>query len=639
MTTHDAEFPLEAERCVLGACLLDTDAYERAGDLDGAEFYRDAHRTIWRALGRLKAKGSALDLVTLKDELGDDLERVGGPAYIASLVDGVPRSTHVEHYANIVRRHARARRVQAIGRQIAEHDGDGPIPPDMLDELRSEGAAAADPLASLTTLDAIEARETAVPLARAVFIPGTLGMLFGPSGGGKTTLAAAACAAVSSGADFIGQPTVEGGAPVLIMSAEDTATLAGVVQQMGGDPGRIHVWPDGTVADLPAAIERTGARAVMVDTLSEYAHQHGLDRNSDKDMGDVARGLARFAESTGVAVTILHHEPWSQQPGASDTAARPKGAGDVYTACDWAARCTVDEWKRETTVTRSKGRRELPVESVVFLMGGAGFEPGPPHPGPTGGSNPPGGRYSEADVLEALEATEEPQTVNQIVGAITGNDRTVTRAVRAEIDRLVRGLLHRGEIATVKVRRGRGKGREYDGFAMVRHGAAPHDRTTDDDGAVVRSPSTYVGDREPHPSSPAAPLARARGGDPPNQQEGNMTIDDEFRRIGRMTTDEAAAELTPERAGELVERHDQATAGTRDAIEAMRADDPVIPDDLWQEHVLVFGRERRHVEEWLGEVLVGVELDRPEPGEDALQVSLDSGGAVEWVSVPREAAA
>ena len=47
----------------------------------------------------------AIDLVTLKEELGrsGDLDEVGGPAYIAALVDGVPRSTNVEHYARIVK--------------------------------------------------------------------------------------------------------------------------------------------------------------------------------------------------------------------------------------------------------------------------------------------------------------------------------------------------------------------------------------------------------------------------------------------------------------------------------------------------------------------------------------------------------
>jgi len=53
----------------------------------------------------LNERGNAIDLVTLKEELGrtGDLEEVGGPAYIAALIDGVPRSTNVEHYARIIK--------------------------------------------------------------------------------------------------------------------------------------------------------------------------------------------------------------------------------------------------------------------------------------------------------------------------------------------------------------------------------------------------------------------------------------------------------------------------------------------------------------------------------------------------------
>ena len=46
-----------------------------------------------------------IDLVTLKEELtrAGEIDEVGGPAYLTSLVDGVPRSTNVEHYARIVK--------------------------------------------------------------------------------------------------------------------------------------------------------------------------------------------------------------------------------------------------------------------------------------------------------------------------------------------------------------------------------------------------------------------------------------------------------------------------------------------------------------------------------------------------------
>ena len=97
---------LEAERCVLGAILIHNDAFNQAAELiDADDFFRDAHRRVFDKMVDLHERGEVIDLVTLKDELGrsGDLDGVGGPAYIAGLVDGVPRSTHVEHYARIVK--------------------------------------------------------------------------------------------------------------------------------------------------------------------------------------------------------------------------------------------------------------------------------------------------------------------------------------------------------------------------------------------------------------------------------------------------------------------------------------------------------------------------------------------------------
>jgi replicative DNA helicase len=60
---------------------------------------------------RLAERGDAIDLVTLKEELGrsGDLDEVGGPAYISALIDGVPRHTNVEHYAKIIKEKATLR--------------------------------------------------------------------------------------------------------------------------------------------------------------------------------------------------------------------------------------------------------------------------------------------------------------------------------------------------------------------------------------------------------------------------------------------------------------------------------------------------------------------------------------------------
>ncbi len=103
---------LEAERSVLGAILLHNDAFNLAAEvIDSKDFFRDAHRRIFDKMVKLAEHGDAIDLVTLKEELGraGELDEIGGPAYITALVDGVPRSTNVEHYARIIKEKATLR--------------------------------------------------------------------------------------------------------------------------------------------------------------------------------------------------------------------------------------------------------------------------------------------------------------------------------------------------------------------------------------------------------------------------------------------------------------------------------------------------------------------------------------------------
>ena len=124
---------LEAERSVLGAILLHNDAFNLAAEvIDSRDFFRDAHRRIFDKMVKLSERGDAIDLVTLKDELArsGEIEEVGGPSYIAALVDGVPRSTNVEHYARIIKEKATLRSLIFSANKIlatayeAEEDAD-----------------------------------------------------------------------------------------------------------------------------------------------------------------------------------------------------------------------------------------------------------------------------------------------------------------------------------------------------------------------------------------------------------------------------------------------------------------------------------------------------------------------------------
>src|SRR4029078_5360193 len=97
---------LKAEKSVLGAILIRNEAFNHAAELiDSRDFFRDAHRRIVERMVTLSERGDPIDFITLKEELSraGELDEVGGPAYVASLADGVPRSAHVEYYARIVK--------------------------------------------------------------------------------------------------------------------------------------------------------------------------------------------------------------------------------------------------------------------------------------------------------------------------------------------------------------------------------------------------------------------------------------------------------------------------------------------------------------------------------------------------------
>ena len=96
----------EAERSILGAILLDNTLQNEAlSTLKADHFFLDAHRRIYARICDLSESNRPIDIVTLTEELlrYKELEAVGGAGYLASLTDGVPRRSSLEHYVRIVR--------------------------------------------------------------------------------------------------------------------------------------------------------------------------------------------------------------------------------------------------------------------------------------------------------------------------------------------------------------------------------------------------------------------------------------------------------------------------------------------------------------------------------------------------------
>ena len=104
----------EAEISVIGGMLIDGDAVAKALEVvDDTMFYREANRRVYRGMSRLFQRGQVIDPVTLGEELKktDELEAVGGMAYIAELLDAVPTAANIEYHARIVRERALLRRL------------------------------------------------------------------------------------------------------------------------------------------------------------------------------------------------------------------------------------------------------------------------------------------------------------------------------------------------------------------------------------------------------------------------------------------------------------------------------------------------------------------------------------------------
>jgi replicative DNA helicase len=139
---------LEAERSVLGAILVHNDAFNLAAQvINEKDFFRDAHRRIFDKMIALNERGAAIDFVTLKEELSraGDLDEVGGPAYIASLADGVPRATNVEYYARIVKEKSTLRSLIFAANKILTNAYEAEQEPEIiLDEAESSIFSVAD---------------------------------------------------------------------------------------------------------------------------------------------------------------------------------------------------------------------------------------------------------------------------------------------------------------------------------------------------------------------------------------------------------------------------------------------------------------------------------------------------------------
>ena len=105
---------LASEQAVLGSIFINPDKMvEVTEHLKPDDFYRPAHKILFKAMMSLADRGEAIDIVTVKSmlEANNELNLVGNVSYLAEIINAVPTSSNAEHYAKIVAKKSRLREI------------------------------------------------------------------------------------------------------------------------------------------------------------------------------------------------------------------------------------------------------------------------------------------------------------------------------------------------------------------------------------------------------------------------------------------------------------------------------------------------------------------------------------------------
>ena len=373
---------LEAERAVLGACLVDPGAVDVVSPLlRSQDFHALASRTLWDLFVDLRERGKPLDVVVLAEELESrgQLEAVGGLGFLAELGGCVPSSANAEHYAGEVLRAAFRRSLTVVGERIkglgyaataADKTPDLALEAESLllevTQARQQTDAVRVGKVIPRVIELMEGR-TKVGLATGYWAlddlyapglgPGTLNILAARPSMGKTSLALGIAANVCRAGGRVFLASLEMSKEQLTVNAtaaesrtSNTAIASGEVSRDHRAPvfdalEEIDSWaleiddrPSQRAEDIRGAARRMSTRApihlVIVDYVQLLAGDPRLPRV--EQIGSAGRVLKALARELGIPVLALAQlnrmvegRP-SKEPLMSDL----KGSGDLEQDAD-----------------------------------------------------------------------------------------------------------------------------------------------------------------------------------------------------------------------------------------------------------------------------------------------------------------
>lgn len=333
-TRHDPILPhsLDAERSVLGAVILDEGALGIIQErLCVHDFMLPQHRVIFRCMIKLVEDRRPIDSVTLFEKLGQngELEAAGGVDYLSQLADGLPRVTHVRHYAQIVREKSELRELaytgQIITQSALESGANAESISARLRELLQSQHTNSHRLqvVSAAELVAREIKPREMILSPILPTQG-LAMIYSKRGVGKTWLGLGIAYAVATGSAFLGWEApktrrvlfVDGELPATTLQSrlkEIISTSEQRNEQLPTDTLRL-VTPDFQNGAMPDIARSSGQ--LLIEGLLDSTELLILDnlsalcRSGKENEGESWLPVQEWAlrlRQQGISVLFVHH--------------------------------------------------------------------------------------------------------------------------------------------------------------------------------------------------------------------------------------------------------------------------------------------------------------------------------------------
>lgn len=344
---------IEAEQTVLGSCIVTPrDIEECIEIIDGRDFYRPQHETIWHAITSLAVKGAPTDPIALTHALtaSGDLARIGGPAYLHTLTTyAMPNAAY---YAEIIRERSRRRRIVETGLRIAQVGYDPStdlatvieIAREQVTEATSDHlGAGAGPFADrlIPGGSFILDRPDTVPALwgdgeQVLWAESEALLIAGPAGVGKTTVAQQVLlAAIGIRPHALGMP-VRRFERVLYLASDRPQQAARSFQRMVTPDDRtaldkhLTFWPGPPPADFikdPGMLLRlcqaASADVVCLDSLKDMAGELASEEGGQAINSAIQRTLVE-----GIEVIGLHHH--RKQGGGKEGGKEPTSLDELY---------------------------------------------------------------------------------------------------------------------------------------------------------------------------------------------------------------------------------------------------------------------------------------------------------------------